>query len=94
VNALKIREFAGFADEEAEIGAFCGQGFGYVMADKTGCACEENVHRRAGQQVSELTNERVADAILRCGAGRCFLSFDERAVTAIAKLGMQSRLLA
>jgi hypothetical protein len=30
--------------EEAQAGAFGGEGLGYVMADKTGGACEEDVH--------------------------------------------------
>jgi hypothetical protein len=40
-DAFEIGEVAGFAGEEAQVGAFGGQGFGYVMADKTGGACEE-----------------------------------------------------
>jgi hypothetical protein len=44
-NAFEIGEVAGFAAEETQVGAFGSEGFGYVMADKTGGACDEDLHR-------------------------------------------------
>jgi hypothetical protein len=41
-NAFKVGKIAGFADEQAEFGAFGRKGTGYMMADKTGGACKEN----------------------------------------------------
>jgi hypothetical protein len=43
-NAFEIGEIAGLANEEAEIGAFSGKGFGHVVADKACGAGNENFH--------------------------------------------------
>ena len=57
-DAFEVGEVAGFADEEAEIGAFGGERPGHMMADETGGACEEDFHRL--ESTNAILNRRVA----------------------------------
>ena len=44
VNAFKIRKVRGLAREQAQIGAFCGESFGDMMPNESGCACDKDFH--------------------------------------------------
>jgi hypothetical protein len=45
-DAFEIGKIAGFANQQAKIGARVGQSFRHMVAHKAGCACKENFHRR------------------------------------------------
>ena len=49
-DAFEIGEIAGFADEEAKIGALGGKGLGHVMANKSGGACKKNLHSKMREE--------------------------------------------
>ena len=45
-DAFEIRKVAGLAREQAQIGAFGGEGLGDMMADESGRACDKDFHGR------------------------------------------------
>ncbi len=63
----RLARLLAFADEEAQIGAFGGQGFGYVVADKAGGAGEEDFHRLSKASSSLLQRLRNQGDVLFAG---------------------------
>jgi len=67
-NAFEVVEVAGFADEEAEVGAVSGQCFRYVVANESGGACDKNFHRVFSGSIVKPQASGKRDGLIRATA--------------------------